>query len=115
MKALIKTPTACPFCGGPLRNDHIPIQPKVEYLNLVCDKKLGHNIIIRPCRLNEDYVDWIAILLSPKIQIIWHMGPGSICINNNNNGNRFYLPFFIPNLTSFSKLIDKIKTYLVFS
>jgi hypothetical protein len=114
MKVLMKTPTKCPFCGDSLRNEYILIQQKVEYLNLVCDKRLSHSITIRPCRRNEDYVDWICIPLNPSTNVIWYMGIGSICINNGVTKD-IDLPFFIPNLTNFRKLIDKVKTYLVFS
>jgi hypothetical protein len=114
MKVLMKTPSRCPFCSGPLRHDYVPAAPKVEYLNLVCDKKVGHSIIIRPCYSNNEYVDWISIPMDPHRQILWHMGIASLVLNTDR-GQNFYLPFFEPNLTNYRKLIDKIKTYILFS
>ncbi len=114
MKALIKTPDKCPFCGGVLRNDYVRVTPTFSYLNLVCDKRLGHSITIRPCHSNTDYVDWISIPMNPKTNVIWYMGTGSVCINKND-GNNLYLPFFLPDLSNFRKLLDKVKTYVVFS
>ena len=114
MKALVKTPAKCPFCSGVLRNDYIPVTATFQYLNLVCDKKIGHSITIRPCKSNQEYVDWISIPLNPSTNIIWYMGIGSVCVNDSE-ARTTWLPFFLPDLINFRKLIDKIKTYLVFS
>lgn len=113
MKVLMKTPSNCPFCGGILRNDFKEVQ-SVTYLTKVCDKKIDHSIEIRACVRNNDYVDWICIPLSLEANVLWYLGSGSLIVNRFD-GKDCRLPFFEPNLTDFRKLINKIKTYLVFS
>jgi hypothetical protein len=111
----MKTPSNCPFCGDPLLNEFIKTVEGACYTNKICNKRLDHKIIIRPCLRNDDYVDWICIPYSKDANILWHMGPGSLIISNTTNGNRLYLPFFQPDLSNHKKLLNKIKTYILFS
>jgi hypothetical protein len=114
MKVLMKTPSNCPFCGDPLLNEFVTTVEGGYFINKTCNKKLDHKITIRACTKNDDYVDFIFMPYTKNANVIWYMGPGHLIINSSD-GTDLQLPFFVPNLSNYKNLIEKIQIYVLFS
>jgi hypothetical protein len=107
----MKTPTNCPFCNGPLINEY-----EQRFINKYCSKYIDHNILIRPWTTDTNQVDFISIDYGFKDKvadrIIWYFtGQILLC---RVNGKDYELPWFEPDLSNYSKLVNKIKLYTIF-
>lgn len=104
----------CPFCGDPLLNrDHGIIEHQS------CKKHPTHQLQV--VIGNDDEVQKISVLVSfePIIWVTWHFLSEEVRVHNFNKvlskimGDP--LPWFEPDLTDYHKLVDKLKTYILFS
>lgn len=109
----MKMPTKCPFCKGPLCStfDHVDVQ------HASCNKKLSHNVEFIANYFEPNYCAKIHIKMKPLCYIEWNFFLGVLSIYDKSDivVKRANLPFFEPDLTNFNKLLDKVKTYLLFS
>jgi hypothetical protein len=110
----MKTPINCPFCGDILRSDYTNSYEGISILQKKCDKKLNHKITFHPFVGNEDYVNYIDIPLVGNSYIQWFLGAFQVEIITDGKLD-VALPWFEPDLSNFTKLMNKIKTYLLFS
>lgn len=72
-----------------------------------------------------DEVTSLTININPKtnLQATWTFGPREFCVWTGNIARTGtyaiatwkYLPYFDPDLSDYQKLVNKVKTYLVFS
>lgn len=116
----MKMPNECPFCHGPLVNEWEAIW---DILHKKCVKKIDHNVeFIAPNRPgdNNHEVENIKIMINGHDYFIWTISKQKIEIIKRAKITSFMtivgtIPFFTPDLTSFPKLMDKLKTYLIFS
>jgi hypothetical protein len=113
----MKMPNKCPFCNGVLLNKYTDCPDKTQYLNKVCGKSIFHKeISFRACARNEDYIDIVSLKLSNKLKINWYPFVPSVLINSIT-GTSIKLSYFEPDFTNqinYTKLINKIKIYMVF-
>ena len=109
----MKMPDRCPFCNDVMVNDF-------EYiwgiLHKKCNKRVGHNLELIAKYdgngvVDNDVVQYIYIIKDGKTYS-WDMINYIYKIRQGKNET--FLPWFEPNLSSYSKLFEKIKTYLVF-
>lgn len=114
----MKLPSLCPFCHAPMITDY-----RGDYYIIKCCRlKIDHYILfeakIDP--FNEEIVYRIKLRISDKILIVFHFNSKIIeIIHKSKISEAFYqksdIPFFEPDLSDHKKLINKIKTYLLFS
>lgn len=114
-------PVACPKCNGPLvstfhgKND--------EYQFKACTTKADHSF---KCTVSKDndYVDSITFSLSmnPLVRVSWDfnkkdlkVAKGTIVDIVKSNEEPLTIPWFDPDLSDIRQLLNKIKTYVVFS
>lgn len=101
-------PVNCPLCGDPLVNEFF------VRLKKTCNNKLNHVIIYYSSFSNQDIVGSIKLILNTKNEAIWTLANMTFSIKNYN-GSLIYLPWFEPDFSDYPRLLNKIKTYLVFS
>jgi hypothetical protein len=112
----------CPKCGGILQNDYAPIGPHEEVLTKIC-KKSDHYF---KCTLdsNSNKVERVTIRIStaPFIKVSWNIDSSKVIVTKGTlkealekGGGDFELPFFEPDFTNYDRLVEKIKTLLIFS
>ena len=111
---LREMPVNCPICGDPLVNNYSDLPKGRERLTKKCSKRLNHNIMIRACDSNHDYIDWISIPWNDTDVINWYYGVGSLLLSTIK-GVDYHIPWFEPDFSDFKRLKEKLKTYLVFS
>lgn len=110
----MKTPTHCPFCKDPLLN--LYTGNRDQYLDKVCNKKVGHKITFAINVFDDDSVLWIAIPLSLDVSVLWYPSSKSMWLKNTKDSvANQELPYFVPDLSNYKKLITKVKTYILFS
>ena len=113
----MKIPDKCPCCQGILTNKFI-INKNI--LNKECDRYTNHrySCVIHPHPHGDELVRiGIEIDNTKSIRAYWwfitkQLG---ICqVHNKTMENIVYLPFFEPDFLDYKKLINKLKTYIVF-
>lgn len=110
-------PINCPFCGDPLINEFILFSGGHDRLNKSCRKKINHNITFSSMISNNNLIDHVYIDCINKSRFTWHLHTKKLLFKSymNNGRKDLYLPYFDPHFSNFNKLMDKLKTYLVFS
>ncbi len=112
----MKLPAKCPTCGDPLITDYNGVYTIINK----CFKYIDHRIEIK-ARQSDDEVYQISILLSgiPLRWAIWHPLVKELVIHrvdkDKSETSGTPIPYFEPQLSDYPKLIDKLKTYIVFS
>lgn len=125
---IMKAPSKCPFCNDPLMND-FQLSFQKETQTKYCSKRVNHNFRCSS-HIDTDEIFIISIIMShnPFMKAIWNFTDKKLSVlgkrpMNNLAGKtltdivatRIDLPYFIPDLSNWNILINKIKTYLVFS
>lgn len=109
----MKMPIKCPICGDVLVNEYVDVAGGTM-LTKKCYKRINHKILFRAYNKDHDNVDLISIPWERTDVINWYFG-SKMCVLNPLKDDHYYLPFFEPDFSNYNKLIDKIKTYLMFS
>jgi len=110
---ILKTPEKCPVCNDVLRYEFGG--KNLFLLQKLCDKKLDHKIIFIPSELTADEVKIIKIPLTTSVSVEWHLYNEIFFVWNDTSRIATKLPFFKPDLNDYKKLINKVKTYILFS
>jgi hypothetical protein len=114
---LMKMPIYCPYCEEIFTDEHQDMG-NIVFANKIC-QKLSHKIEIRASIRNNEIVDIIRIPYSPTADIIWYMLAEHLIINffpdPTISSTSVHLPFFVPDLSDYPKLLAKVKLYLIFS
>lgn len=115
--------TNCPSCQKPLVNDTI-VSVRGERLRQTCTKNLDHKFILdldekdQICRLS------IGIDVGDKIRFTWICSRAEFFVSKivfTEKGSRkgfrhtLDLPYFEPDLSDYPRLVQKLRTYLIFS
>lgn len=112
----MKAPIKCPVCGDPLLNIFPPAEDLTTRFTKKCDRRVDHQIVMQ---VEDDEVTFLTILVSPKTMLKagWSLTSKKFRVwrQQRNADSGIELPYFEPDLSDYNKLINKIKTYLVFS
>lgn len=114
----MKVPATCPICQQPMTNDFIQYK-RSEILVKKCNHPSHHlrfdvdiaNNIVVSCILtiNEKQITWYP---ETKLRgIVSH----PIIIVHQKEASAASLPYFEPNFANYPALLNKLKTYMVFS
>ena len=109
----MKAPTKCPVCGDPMLNVFPPAEELSDRVHKHCDKRLNHAIVIT-CNGNEVEALTIELNKNTQLEAVWYFYVKELWITDKDKPV-ITLPWFEPNLSDYKKLVNKIKTYLVFS
>ncbi len=109
----MKAPKNCPVCGDPMLNTFPPAEDLSDRVTKQCNKRLSHSLTIT---CDGDVVASISIRLDSagRREANWYFYINELWIADGGK-DAVALPFFEPNLSNYKKLVDKVKTYLVFS
>jgi hypothetical protein len=109
----MKMPIKCPVCNDVLLNEYLDLPNGRTRLTKTCNKRLGHNIEWEALDNSHDAINKITVSLSKKSEIIWYVYSKHVVLINPKGEIR--LPYFDPEFHNCKKLMDKVKTYVVFS
>lgn len=109
----MKVPINCPVCGGALLNS-FGIGRQGATIWKICTKRLDHNIEFLIDEYNDQKVNQFSINL-PQLKVSWFTEEQKLTFTSSLSKNENSLPYFEPDLSDYRKLINKLKTYLVFS
>jgi hypothetical protein len=107
------TPIHCPFCGDVLLTTY----KGDSVLLKTCDRRIGHEISYF-ANVPTDTVYKVKIRIdgTPVKYVTWVFTKKELfLIARTGQSNITYLPYFEPDLTNYNKLVDKIRTYILFS
>lgn len=109
----MKAPIHCPVCGDPLLNTFPPAEDLNNKVTKTCSRRINHNIVIL---VEDDEVTQLAIDIGNGLQAIWLFLLEAVWIQGIKKDKEVViLPFFEPDLSNYTRLVEKVKTYLVFS
>lgn len=111
----------CPKCHGVLKNEYAPIGPNEEILIRSCEK-VDHTFKCTLSGNNEIQRITIRISTNPLIKVCWNIEDNKVIVSKGTvmemlkkGGGDLELPFFEPDFTDYNRLVDKVKTLLIFS
>lgn len=105
-------PSNCPVCGDVMLTNY---GTSSFGFTKSCVSRLNHRIVIQAY---DQMILKISILYeSPQVWAVWHPLPERLEIQDINKKPVIGtpIPYFEPDLSNYPKLLDKIRTYLVFS
>lgn len=105
----MKMPINCPVCGTILLNEYRDLPNNYVRLIKTCNKTLKHKISWEALDNMHDTIFRITI----ENSIEWNIRFKYVSIMTSK-GN-LQIPFFEPNFSNYKRLIEKLKTYMVFS
>lgn len=112
----MKAPVNCPVCGDAMLNTFPPAEDLNNRVTKSCTSRLNHKIVILA---DGDEVSQMSIDLGNGLEAIFLFLMGKIWIQptkaSKKDKNFVVLPMFEPDLSNYKKLVEKVKTYLVFS
>ena len=110
----MKMPDRCPICNGIMLIDY-KNNKKKEFYKKSCTQ-INHDICYVICP--DDTVDRVSIYVNRQISVYWFTPPNEqtvVVTKGSKIDNSLYLPYFEPDFSNYKQLIEKIKTYIVFS
>ena len=126
----MNVPTNCPYCGDPLLNNYVDMKDKT-ILSQICSLKLDHAIKVRSLANDKSpkIVELVSVRLEkpstkgiPSKWAMWDFREQRLTVVSSiytffveQENNSVVLPFFEPDLSNLPALIDKVKTYIVFT
>jgi hypothetical protein len=107
-------PIKCPVCSDPLLTSY---DDDDTILIKVCKKRISHEIsYFADVPTDTVYKVTIRIGGVPVKYVTWVFTKKELFLMaRTGRSNITYLPYFEPDLTNYNKLVDKVKTYLLFS
>ena len=112
----MKAPTHCPVCGDAMLNTFPPAEDLNDRVTKSCTRRLDHKITMI---VDGNEVSQMGVDLGNGQEGIWLFTLNALwiqaAISSKNPKNTVVLPFFEPDLSDYKKLVEKVKTYLVFS
>ncbi len=108
-------PANCPCCKGPLRNDFTATDSLIK----TCDKRIDHKFVCYSHKnTGYDIVHKATLLIdsTSRIEACWWFYPKEFAIYNLNDLKKVqWMPWFEPDFSNYKKLMEKVKTYILFS
>jgi hypothetical protein len=125
-------PERCPCCNGTLLNEFVYGKSRRESLKKSCQKKIDHTFIVvsedesaildNPEINFHDTVRTIGITIGRKkqLKVSWLLFSKRLLVHRgdlkNLSDEQIYdIPYIEPDFTNYSKLVSKLKTYIIFS
>jgi len=112
----MRAPIKCPVCGDPMLNTFPPAEDMDNRVTKSCTRRIDHKITMIA---DGDEVSQMSLDLGNDQEAVWLFTLNAVWIqarlHSKNPKNTVVLPFFEPDLSDYKKLVDKVKTYLVFS
>lgn len=105
----MKLPTHCPICNDVMITEFVPLK-----VSKFCGHRPTHYIKFIAFETDDVFEIILRISVSPMSYIKW-VFPSELLRIETAGLDLMYLPWFEPDLTNYNKLLDKIKTYLLFS
>lgn len=108
-------PTNCPFCNRSLLNSYYEND---KILKKVCNKRVDHNITFSSnyWRTSHDRISYISTDMNDLgLRAVWYPDKKLFNFDKMVVGGDICMAYFVPDLTNYSRLIKKLKTYLTFS
>ena len=107
-------PIHCPVCGDPLLTSY---DDDDTILIKVCKKRITHEIsYFADVPTDTVYKVTIRIWGAPVKYVTWVFTKKELFITaKTGKSNITYLPYFEPDLTNYQNLVEKVKTYILFS
>lgn len=116
----MKTPTICPKCHGPLLNTELSLRNGASVWKKTCTDKLNHHFtcITRPN--NDDLVEIVVIKINrggTLLKVGWYFTTRMLMVYKEivDSDDAIKIPWVEPTIHEYDKLVEKIKTYMVFS
>lgn len=113
-------PTQCPACGDVLLNEEVPTLQGSTWRKS-CTKRLDHKFSAESS-IDSNLTSCINIEVAPNLTAVWFINlerlvvmKGTFMFKPKAVLSADQLPFFDPDLSDYKKLVDKIKTYVMFS
>lgn len=129
----MKIPTKCPCCNDPLLSSFQESKSGPGKWKKTCANKLSHKFTCMHDD-NSEELTLIGVELSNKIYATWWLEGQKLVISSvippipssvippvpstslySSRESYIWLPYFDPDLSNYKKLIDKLRTYIVFS
>lgn len=113
----MKTPTNCLICNDPLLNTDVSDKiTQVQRWQKSCSKYLNHSFFCQTYDEDIDYLSYVSFTTNYlECGCVWHPINKMFYINNKDVPSLWRtIPYFEPDFSDFKKLIDKIKTYVIF-
>lgn len=116
----MKSPTNCPSCNDILRNNFLdPNGIKVTRIEKICDKHLNHQFrCYQYADADTIFAIDIEIDKENRIHAFFQLSIKSISIYRGNKlvaRDALKLPYFEPDLANYSKIVEKLRTYVLLS
>lgn len=114
----MKAPIKCPVCGDPMLNTFPPAEDLSNKVTKTCTSRLNHKIALiaegdEVSQLSVDLGNGMEAIFLFLLNKVW-VQPNNYTKNETKKGY-VVLPFFEPDLSNYKRLVEKVKTYLVFS
>jgi hypothetical protein len=117
----MKMPIKCPICNGVMLTEHYTLLNKKESYRKSCTQ-INHDIyyLSETSIDNVDDVEHFGVYINKHVSAYWFpnlsTGKQFVMITKGKKiDNPLYLPYFEPDFSNYKQLVEKIKTYLVFS
>ena len=116
----MKTPTICPKCHGPLLNTELPLRGGTGVWKKTCTDKLNHHFTCITQPNNDDLIEIVVIKINrgaTPLKVGWYFTARMLMVYKEvvGSADAIKIPWVEPTLDEYDKLIEKIKTYVVFS
>lgn len=112
----MKAPSQCPYCKRNLVNEYIPGPQGTSHWRKSCTHIPNHSITIYTDPGNDDEIGTLFIRVKIGLLISWNFTKKECkLLKSLEPLSDLNLPFFEPDLSNYTKLIEKIKIYILFS
>ncbi len=109
----MKVPIKCPFCGDPMLNIFPPAEDHHNKVTKYCNRRIDHSVTVL---VEDEEVSQMAIDIGNGLQAVWLFILKAVWIQGTKKDQQVViLPFFEPDVSNYKRLVEKVKTYLVFS
>ncbi len=112
----MKAPINCPVCGDPMLNIFPPAEDYGNKVTKYCTRRIDHKITMI---VEDNDVSQMSIDLGNGQEAVWLFILGAVWIQatkfSKDPKSTMVLPWFDPELSNYKRLVEKVKTYLVFS
>ena len=111
---------ACPRCKGPLLNEYVQTRGLKTLLKLSCTKSLGHYFVMKSFVDDHDRPQSMTLGVGDRSHMtlaIWYLDNKKLLITPfiSVHGDIDELPYVEPDLSDYDKLVNKVRTYILFS
>lgn len=111
-------PSNCPICQEPLLNDFRDKPSKHAFgWQKTCNNKLDHFFYCAAKTAEDTNVYFISTSMRSNKKVVanWVLPEKTLVITGSVSDKRLVIPWIEPDFSNYSKLVNKIKTCLVFS